>query len=257
MQNTFEIIQGLKKQGIFLSLFQGRLKVEPKALITDDIRAAIKSHRDGITQALQKTLPGESLPVPSCWTCRHFDGSSFSWPGMCRYFGGVDSLKEIDTSLVDPDKGCRFYLPQKKPINGLCERNAEKPIQSCGSTTKMQRTINERNFAPVTDSPPVKSRHRSKERPSLVALKWLKDHRQALIDSGWTRSELYDRRKYRRGIVWLRLWNEAFSMAYLHKDGTIEFECSKHGRDYFQTARPRSMPTTSQLEIVSDFNNQF
>jgi len=117
--------------------------------------------------------------------------------------------------------------------------------------------VSERNFAPVTDSPPAKSRHRSKERPSKVALEWLKDHRQALIDSGWTRSELYDRRKYRRGIVWLDLWDQAFSMAYLHKDGEIQFECSRHGRDYFQTARPRSMPTTNQPEIVSDFNNQF
>ena len=76
-------------------------------------------------------------------------------------------------------------------------------------------------------------------KPSPIALAWLQEHRQALDDTGWTRAELYSRVKYKQGLVWLELWDQAFSMAYMHEDGCIEFECSRHGRDYFQTARPK------------------
>jgi len=78
-----------------------------------------------------------------------------------------------------------------------------------------------------------------KRLPSPVALKWLLEHRQALDAAGWTREELYTRVKYKQGLAWLDLWEQAFALAYLHPDGTIEFECSVHGRDFIQTARPK------------------
>jgi hypothetical protein len=90
-------------------------------------------------------------------------------------------------------------------------------------------------------------------KPSPVALEWLLKNRQALDDAGWTRAELYRRNKSKQGIAWLKLWEEAFSLAYLHIDGTIEIECSRHGRDYFQTARPASMltvPVTEKKETI-------
>ena len=165
-----DLILGLKKQGISVSLFQGQLKAEPKALLTDDVRGLITANRQAIITALTKTQPiNKDLP-PS-----------------------RDKKKtDIPAQAVD----------RKRPMKG-------------------------------------------KAKPSPVALVWLKEHRQELLDSGWTRSELYDRREYRQGIAWMDLWEEAFSRAFLHEAGTIEFECSRYGRDCFQTARPRSMaPTT-------------
>ena len=88
-------------------------------------------------------------------------------------------------------------------------------------------------------------------KPSPIALDWLQEHKQKLLDSGWTRSELYDRRKYRQGIAWLDLWEQAFSMAYLHEDGTIEFECSRNGKDFFWTARPRAMAPTKTVATMT------
>lgn len=96
-------------------------------------------------------------------------------------------------------------------------------------------------FKPPQQENVLKPKDRPRHaKPSIVALAWLQDHRKALDNAGWTRVELYSRKKYCRGLAWLDLWDQAFIMAFLHKDGTIEFECSRHGRDYFQTARPRA-----------------
>lgn len=86
---------------------------------------------------------------------------------------------------------------------------------------------------------PQKDYRKPKCLPSPVALKWLQENRQALDDTGWTRAELYRRNKSKIGLSWLDLWERALSLAYLHEDGTIEFECSIHGRDFIQTARPK------------------
>ena len=157
MQNTFEMIQAYKDQGISLSIFEGRLKAEPKALLSDEIRETIKANREVLFKALEGTLRKNAILAP----------------------------------------------------------------------------VDEKRVSPIP-------RHRlDKKRPSVVALEWLLEHRQALDAAGWTREELYTRKKYKLGLVWLPLWDEAFLLAYLHEDGTIEFECSKNGRDYFQTAKPK------------------
>lgn len=102
------------------------------------------------------------------------------------------------------------------------------------------------------ETAPIKPYRKTKIKPSQVALTWLLEHRQALDDAGWTRAELYRRNKSKQGIAWLKLWEEAFSRAYLNENGTIEFECSIHGRDYFQTARPAAMaPTKDPIEVKS------
>ena len=180
--NYFDLILGLKKQGIFLSLFQGQLKAEPRALLTDDVRGQITANRQGIIKALGKPQPSNNDSPPS----------------------RNEQKGDVPTQGAD----------HKRPVRG-------------------------------------------KAKPSPIALEWLLEHRQALLESGWTRSELFDRRKYRQGIAWMDLWEQAFSRAFLHPDGTIEFECSRHGRDYFQTARPRLMAATKQTEVISDFQNQF
>ena len=104
----------------------------------------------------------------------------------------------------------------------------------------------------------ILGRKRDNRQPSPIALEWLLEHRRALLDAGWTLSELFDRRRYRQGLAFLGLWEEAFSQAYLHENGEIEFELSRHGRDYFQRSRPRAMaPAKQTAEINSGFSNQF
>lgn len=99
---------------------------------------------------------------------------------------------------------------------------------------------------------PIPAREK-KCNPSPVALAWLLEHRLALDAAGWTRAELYRRNKSKQGIAWLKLWDMAFILVYLHTDGVIEFECSRGGRDFFQTARPTSMstvPFTDKKETI-------
>jgi hypothetical protein len=89
------------------------------------------------------------------------------------------------------------------------------------------------NFLPATRG------RDTRKRPSLVALEWLRDHRQELRQAGWSARELYRRNKS-QGICWCDLWNKPFFKAYLHDDGVIEMECVIAGRDVIQTARPDS-----------------
>ncbi len=71
---------------------------------------------------------------------------------------------------------------------------------------------------------------------SPFALVWLQDHRQELLQSGWTAAELYRRNKS-LGIVWLGLWRRADLKVSLLNDGIILF-CFKEGGAP-QTARPK------------------
>ncbi len=56
MQNTFDTIQAYNQQGISLSLYDGKLKAEPRALLTDEIRETIKANRQVLVKALKDTL---------------------------------------------------------------------------------------------------------------------------------------------------------------------------------------------------------
>jgi hypothetical protein len=116
-----------------------------------------------------------------------------------------------------------------------------QPLQGIVISNRVVRGITPRKpkkeyvyYEPSSTAP-----KKDKRRPTAVALEWLLKNRQELDDAGWTRAELYRRNKSKIGLAWLKLWEEAFSRAYLHEDGTIEFECSMNGRDYFQTARPK------------------
>ena len=174
MQNTFDTIQAYNQQGISLSLYDGKLKAEPRALLTDEIRETIKANREVLVKALKDTL----------------------------------------------------------------QNNAKFP-----PVDKKQAAI-------------ISGHRRDKKRPSPVALAWLLEHRQDLDAAGWTREELYTRKKYKLGLVWLPLWDEAFLLAFLHEDGTIEFECSIHGRDFFQTAQPiRKSISTSKNHPITRLKN--
>jgi hypothetical protein len=220
MQNTSDFIKSLLGDGITVSLVDGLLKVEPKSLITEEIRTGIKKHKVMLIEALRHGR--RAAKKNSCWTCCHYEEGGASWPGMCRYFERLGhEAKESDFKSVDSDQGCRFFLDS---------------LQAAGMA---QSTNDQAQGTPTTQSQPQKTAGRNVKLPSPVALSWLLEHRQALDDAGWTREELYSRKKYQTGIVWFGLWEEAFSMAYLHEDGTIEFECSMNGRDFFQTARPK------------------
>lgn len=102
--------------------------------------------------------------------------------------------------------------------------------------------------------PSATTPRKDKRRPSPVALAWLLEHRQALDDAGWTRAELYRRNKSKQGIAWLKVWDMAFILAYLHTNGVIEFECSRGERDFFQRARPAAMLATSATSGAQSVN---
>jgi len=52
MQNFSNLLDSMRMKGISVSLVDGRLKVEPAIKITDELRASIKEHRQGIIAAL-------------------------------------------------------------------------------------------------------------------------------------------------------------------------------------------------------------
>jgi hypothetical protein len=160
-----------------------------------------------------------------------------------------DPLRHIESiGLVlsfDEERGLRVVPKEKITSNGrafITEHKAEiiSQLLRRAKLNELPERIDVEGKPSGISRPPANRKSNAKISP--VALDWLIEHRQALDKAGWTRAELYRRSRYtyKQGIAWLRLWDEAFSMAYLHEDGTIEFECSIHGRDFFQTARPRA-----------------
>jgi len=115
MQNSFRFIHSLHGKGISVLLVGDLLKVEPKALLTDEIRTEIKKRKVKLIEALSRVEPavlgeGNQALRASCWHCLYYDGAGSSWPGMCRFFEQIgQEAKEIDFKVVDPDKGCRFF----------------------------------------------------------------------------------------------------------------------------------------------------
>ena len=170
-----------------------------------------------------------------------------------------DPLRHIESiGLVlsfDEERGLRVVPKEKITTNGrafITEHKAEI-ISQLLQRAKLNELPERRNVKQSGISRPPVNR-KSDARISPVALKWLLEHRQVLDRAGWTRAELYRRNKSKQGIAWLKLWEKAFILAYLHDSGEIEFECSIHGRDFFQTARPSSMlavPVTDKKKPLS------
>lgn len=228
MQYTFKYLRYLFSKGISVSLADGFLKVEPRALLTNEVKAELKKYKAKIVEALlsaeaDKPQKNSETSTPSCWDCRYYDGRGSTWPGKCRYFELLEQeTREIDFNSVNPDKGCRFFL---------------KTTQ--GSDTIESVKLDDQSLVTQTNVIAGNLRRPQTKLPSPVALLWLLEHREALDKAGWMRPELYRRNKSKRGIAWLELWDKPFFMAYLHDSGVIEFECNINGRDFFQTARPQ------------------
>ena len=198
---TTDILDAIRGAGLTVALLPGDLlKVTPADKITAEIRNIIKQNKEILVR--QVLLEHKCFPEihNRTWTAGN--------PFTCKC-GDVTGWTMDDETLCPVCYADKFSPPPE-------------------------------NKAPEAEvSVPKKADRLRHGKPSPVAVKWLQEHRQALDDAGWTRSELYDRRKYRQGIAWLGLWEQAFSMAFLHDDGSIEFECSINGRDYCQTARPK------------------
>lgn len=120
MQSSFDLLMSLNKKGLTLTFMDGFLKVEPKSLITDDVRAEIKSHKPKLIEALLSVEHGahksdSSHSGISCWICRYYDGSGVAFPGTCRQFEiSGQQAREIDSNKIDPDKGCHLYANQNR-----------------------------------------------------------------------------------------------------------------------------------------------
>lgn len=263
MQSTCELLSALSLQGISITLVGDKLKVEPKRLISDEVKRQVGQHRAEIVSALTGgpakdstyakkgagQIESETIspllehsrhesPVPKtrgCFQCGHYDGKGATWPGTCRYFETIgEPAKEIDFNVVDPLHGCKCFAPESdnkrlQVIQGQKERRLP-PGDDSGW------------FTPGQAGP---QRRRTKERLSLVAVSWLQDHKQELRAAGWPASQLWRRNKA-RGICWSSRRDAPFFKAYLHDDGVIEFECVIAGRDVIQTARPMPQRNTQR-----------
>ena len=196
-----ELLNLIRDTGLTISILpDSHLEVSPADRITNDIRMAIIQCKSDLVKYITIENSLPKVPPTRTWTA----GNSY----ICK-------CGQLTGWRVDDQPFCPvcFYDYQHGPD---LEDNRPTP----GETP--QHAI------------------KNKTKPSPVALAWLFDHRQLLDDAGWTRAELYRRNKYKQGIAWLKLWDKAFLLAYLHDDGVIEFECSSNGRDFIQTARPAS-----------------
>lgn len=121
----------------------------------------------------------------------------------------IDIMTRQDSAKVSTDiqSGCMFHGESEQYVSGT------KQLRHTQQPEKRGRVI------------------------SLIALKWLREHRQELRQVGWTGRELYRRNKS-PGICWCGLWEEPFLKVYLHDNGVIEFECVIADKDIIQTARP-------------------
>jgi hypothetical protein len=79
-------------------------------------------------------------------------------------------------------------------------------------------------------------------RISPVALKWLRENRQALQCNGWSMAELYRRNKS-RGIAWVGLWDQTGLSVAIESGGVISFNfLTATGQRIRQTAWPKKHP---------------
>ena len=162
--------------------------------------------------------------------------------GLILSYDAVKGLKVTPKEKITTDGRAFINEHKGEIVSGLLRREELNQLPSGKESRRRSAGMNKA---------PGSSRNHSM--PSPVALAWLLEHRQALDNAGWTRSELYDRRKYRQSIAFLGLWDEAFSRAFLHETGEIEFELSRHGRDRFQTARPQmTNPKLVNTEVNSE-----
>jgi len=79
-------------------------------------------------------------------------------------------------------------------------------------------------------------------RISPVALKWLRENRQALQCNGWTMAGLYRRNKS-RGIAWVASWDQSGLSVAIESGGVISFHfLTATGQKIKQTAWPKKHP---------------
>jgi hypothetical protein len=79
------------------------------------------------------------------------------------------------------------------------------------------------------------------QKPSPLAVAWLKDKRQVLKAAGWTARELYRRNKS-KGLVWEGIWNKEALTLIIKDDGVIAFQFpTVTGQMITQTTRPQKL----------------
>jgi hypothetical protein len=252
MQSTSELLTALSGQGITISLAGDKLKADPRHLVTEEIRAIVVQHKAEIIESLRLaavTIPAAEgnpwdwlRPIsarqtcyagkdqgPSCFSCKSYDGSGASWPGLCRYPESMGRVAlKIDWNALDPGHGCGCYDPDVKRI---AARDAEPGF--CFNDSWGEKS----SGSPSCDDKPVVRPIPCREKISPVALSWLRKNRVQLHRDGWSMAELYRRNKS-GGIAWAGLWEQPLLKAYLLDNGVIEFESVIAGKDIIQTARP-------------------
>jgi hypothetical protein len=252
MQSTSELFTALSGQGITISLVGDKLKVEPRHLVTEEVKEIVAQHKAEIVESLRAEVgvipaaegnPWDWLrPIsdrqpcyagkdqgPSCFSCKSYDGRGASWPGRCRVPESIGRVSlEIDWNVVDPVHGCGCYEPDAKRITAR-----DKEPGFCLNDSPLEESTG----GPSCDDKPVARPIPCREKISPVALSWLREQRQALKAAGWTMRELY-RRNRSKGLAWSGIWDQPLLKVYLHDSGIIEFESVIAGKDIIQKARP-------------------
>jgi len=251
MQSTSELFTALSGQGITISLVGDKLKVEPRKLVTEEVKEIVAQHKAEIIESLR--LAAVMIPAaegnpwdwvrpisdrqpcyagkdqgPSCFSCKSYDGKGSSWPGLCRYPESMGRVAlEIDWNVVDPGHGCGCYEPDAKRIAAR-----DKKPGFCFNDSWGEKS----SGSPSCDDKPVVRPIPCREKISPVALSWLREQRQALKAAGWTMRELC-RRNRGKGLAWAGIWDIADMTATL-QEGMIVIDFRDGGKVVRQTARP-------------------
>ncbi|MFA5905804.1 MAG: hypothetical protein WC836_17865 [Desulfobacula sp.] len=209
------------------------LKIDSVSDVVDSVKDIPKTEKapapDPQKRGGDTPLPLSKNNIVSCFTCYHYDGKGAAWPGMCRYFETIgQAAQEIDFNVVDPVHGCGCFKPPHVELISLVASNDRRYLRG-----------DDPGWIPLDQSRQPLKRETTSKKPSPVALKWIREHRQELRQAGWTGRELYRANKS-KGICWCGLWDKPFLKVYLHSDRVIEFECVDSGRDCIQTAQPES-----------------
>jgi hypothetical protein len=251
MQNFSNLLDAIKRKGIFVSVVDGRLKVEPASKITDEIRASIKEHRQGIIAA----LTGGGMPVVdqvlmsggsklSCQTLAKLNVQSAIQEAMS---GKSDGQKKEPPKLG----AARICLLCGIPLNldgGDCWHKAfhvgdDSPTLDCpnqppkvGAATSSPIS-KKATTGPRCDDQVKTIQPHVREQINPVALSWLRENRQGLKAAGWPASQLW-RKNESRGIAWMSIWGMPGLSVVIQSDGCICFHFLDNGKQIKQTAWP-------------------
>jgi len=212
--NAEQVLKTVRTAGGQLILFDGKLKGKRLDNVT---RPLVKKHKAEIISLLQKTMlspsrVNDATVEPNLKHCPLCNGHEFTHGNQGGYFCTTcQSGHEGDPFLAS---GKRSSTTLKGHDSGWC-----MPGVNHNATARAPKGNTFSSFN--------------------TAHKWILQHRQELLDTGWNSSELYRRNKS-LGIAWLRIWDKPGVDVNVGRKGEIVFYFKNTtGKKIQQTAFPR------------------